>query len=423
MSKSVLQIEDEHEQSCLVKKENESKSWTKIDLLLLVFGSLIHLGDGVEIYLPGVITQEVSCDLGLTNLQKNFLDCILYLTLTISITISGHLSDRFGRRELSLLSLYLSIVSTVVCAVVANYATLLLSRALIGFCVGLNLSIHTVLIAELVSSKLILADIMLIASLVYTAGGIWCAFLAYLLLEVLGWRTFILFTSLPIFVPPIFMLHFCLNKTDAQQAQDLTTNSDSDTEEKIPNFVARTTKLGLYCAVNSFQGWLTILLVPYLIQALKIDEVGSNSDCSTTVIQGLDFLLLALVTFAAVAGRLFVHHVRHLVCFRTLQLIVAVVNVGCFAGMLAQDNLVVVILTNFIVKFLFGITAMAATYILYDADYFGASGLASGSSIAYGIGLNGTVMVSFAPLLSVKVTAIVVSSLQILIVLSMTEVR
>ena len=318
-------------------------------------------------------------------------------------------------------------MSTVVCAVVANYATLLLSRALIGFCVGLNLSIHTVMIAELVSSKLILADIMLIASLAYTAGGIWCAFLGYLLLEILGWRTFILLTSLPIFVLPIFMLHFCLNKTDDQQAQDLTANSDSDTEEKIPNFVARTTKLGLYCAVNSFQGWLTILLVPDLIQALKIDEVGSNSDCSTTVIQGLEFLLLALVTFAAIAGRLFVHNVRHLVCFRTLQLIVAVVNVGCFAGMLAQGSLVVVILTNFIVKFLFGITAMAATYILYDVDYFGASGLASGSSIAYGVGLIGgvfgTVMVSFAPLLSVKVTAIVISSLQILIVLSMTEVR
>ena len=59
MSKSVLQIEDKHEQTCLVDTENESKSWTKMDLLLLVFGSLIHLGDGVEIYLPGKLFKWI----------------------------------------------------------------------------------------------------------------------------------------------------------------------------------------------------------------------------------------------------------------------------------------------------------------------------------------------------------------------------
>ena len=32
---------------------DRKKSWTRMDKLLLVFGVVINLGDGVEIYLPG----------------------------------------------------------------------------------------------------------------------------------------------------------------------------------------------------------------------------------------------------------------------------------------------------------------------------------------------------------------------------------
>ena len=35
--------------------------WTRTDKLLAVFGALINLGHGVETYLPGVITQQISC--------------------------------------------------------------------------------------------------------------------------------------------------------------------------------------------------------------------------------------------------------------------------------------------------------------------------------------------------------------------------
>ena len=33
--------------------------WTKQDYKLVLFTSLIKFGDGVELYLPGVITQKV----------------------------------------------------------------------------------------------------------------------------------------------------------------------------------------------------------------------------------------------------------------------------------------------------------------------------------------------------------------------------
>ena len=270
----------------------------------------------------------------------------------------------------------------------------------------------------------------MISSMMYNVGGVWSAVLGYLLLEVVGWRMFILLTSLPFFIPPIIMLHLCFAGKSKAKAEQIEIEKNQTEEQEmvpLPNFVARTTKLGIYCAVNTFQGWLTILLVPKLIQVFKIKEAEPNSDCSVTVTQGKELLLLGLVTFAAILGRLFIHFTRKKLSFRLFQIIVATLNVASFGGMFAQDHLVVLVTTNFIVKFLFGITAMASSYILYDVNYFGAERFALGSSVAVAVGLVGgvvgTAMVSFAPLLPLLITAVVLSALQILVVLSMTEVQ
>ena len=40
------------EQSDLLQKTKDT--WTKTDWILLLFGLLINIGDGIEIYLPGI---------------------------------------------------------------------------------------------------------------------------------------------------------------------------------------------------------------------------------------------------------------------------------------------------------------------------------------------------------------------------------
>jgi len=146
-----------HETDSLVKLE---ESWTRMDRLLLVFGVVVNLGDGVEIYLPGslsntiisrslagyvefkikklcyslksldsqgipkvysvaiilvlrqydhpkmitkmrkapfypgVITQQVSCEIELSAWKGATLDCIQYFTLAVAVVISGILADR-----------------------------------------------------------------------------------------------------------------------------------------------------------------------------------------------------------------------------------------------------------------------------------------------------------------------------------------
>ena len=273
-------------------------SWSRMDKSSAVFGALINLGHGVETYVPGVVTQQISCVTELSEWQEGTLDCILYITLAVALVISGPLSDWFGRRELLLFSLYLSVLSTVVCAIVADYHLLLLSRVLIGICIGLGTSTYYVMIGELVFAKAILHDILIISVIMYAIGGVWAAGLGYLLLDLVGWRIFILLTSIPLFIPPIFMLHFIFVGTAGQQMQTERKQDMPEAAMNVPKVVARTIKLGLFDGMTIFQGWLTILLVPTMIQMLKIKKAEPNSDCSVTLTQGAELLLLGIVSSA-----------------------------------------------------------------------------------------------------------------------------
>ncbi|XP_063680137.1 synaptic vesicle 2-related protein-like [Bolinopsis microptera] len=417
---------DETEETSLVERK---LFWTRMDKLLAVFGALINFGHGVETYLPGVITQQISCVTELSEWQEGTLDCILYITLAVALVVSGPLSDWFGRRELLLFSLYLSVLSAVICAIVADYYLLLLSRALIGICIGLSFSTCLVMIAELASEKAIQHDILMIASIMYAIGGVWSAGLGYLLLDLVGWRIFILLTSIPLFIPPIFMLHFIFVGTAGQQMQDEQNQDIPKGTMNVSNFVARTVKLGLFDGMTTFQGWLTILLVPTMIQMLKIKKAEPNSDCSVTVTKGPELLLLGIVTLASAFGMLFRHLIRNMLSFRKSQVIAALLNVVAFTAMLevGKESLVVIVLSNFVVKFLYGFSMMAHTYILADIDYFGTGNFALGSGISSAMGtaggVFGTAMVAFTPMSYVIITALVISALNIPLVLSMSEVK
>ena len=314
-------------------------------------------------------------------------------------------------------------MSTIVCAIVADFNTLLLSRILLGFCLGLRLTTLYVWVAEMISSQQILAKILMIGSIVYYVGGMWSSVLGYLLLELIGWRMFLLCSSLPILIPPIFMLHCCFTEKEGPQIK----HSDEKETVTVPNFVGRTTKLGLLIACSTFNGWLTYLLVPALIEMLNIKEIGSSSDCSMTMTQGPELLLLGLVTFAAIPATLLTHCIKGKIGFRKLQGIIALVYIGNFALMLTHESLVVAILTNFIAKFLYGITSLNICYILFDVNYFGTKDFALGCTTSSSLGLiggmTGSAMVAFAPTPSVIITALVLSAAQIMVLSIMTEVQ
>ena len=119
-----------------------------IQYLALVSTTLTFLGDSVETYLPAVVTQPVSSNLHLSKSAESVLALSFYVTTAVSVFLSIPFAVHFGRRTTLLISLYLSVIFTVLYAVVPNYSSLLISRLLIGFAVGLNDMVNFLYISD-----------------------------------------------------------------------------------------------------------------------------------------------------------------------------------------------------------------------------------------------------------------------------------
>ena len=295
---------------------SRSHSWTRQDYLIALMVVLIKIGDGVEAYLPGVISQKASCELGISDFQEGILAVSMYAFWAIAVIISISISKLLGERFTLLLSLYLSIVFAILCAVVPNYYTLLLSRALTGFCAGLNGCTSGIFVAKLVSTKEVFTQsIFLSEALGFAAGGTWVSILGWLILDLVNWRIFILLTSIPLFVPPIIMIHFCIDGTPVEVTEEAhepeiernvaPTETDElvDTNsQSVPNFVPRVLKSSLFFFCNLCVGHGSIILLPWLLRKYKrgllVLHISAGGKCED-VVQGNDFLILAAVTGAA----------------------------------------------------------------------------------------------------------------------------
>ena len=265
---------------------------TKGQYMALICNVLISFGDAIEYFLPAVITQPISCELGISIEEEHTAAVCLYVSSAVMSILCIPISNRIGRRLLLLVSMYLSIIVTVICSIVPNYTFLVLSRVLLGCALALNLGTTSVYMAEVSTNKSFFTLSITIMTTAYSLGGGWCGLLGYFLIERIGWRYFILFTSLPIFIPPLLLLQFYLPET---LNKDLIT-SDSvvliDGTPKLKSIIARTVKLAFYTMTSSFIYFGDILLVPVIMRDInKSKEV--NVPCST--IHGVQFLAISVL--------------------------------------------------------------------------------------------------------------------------------
>ena len=299
----------------------EKSSCTEVVALVTV--TLITFGDAVEMFLPAVITQQVSCELGITLAEEHVAALSLYVSIAIISVIAIPLSNRIGRRSLLLAAMYLGIAATIVCSVASNYIFLVVSRILLGFSLALNLATAGVYIAEIASSRDFYTFSITFTSTAYSVGGGWCGFLGYILLERIGWRYFILLTSLPFFIPPLLLLQLYLPETkglnsESPENKELisaipTTNSSEETNliAKTPTqkaVVLRILKLTLYLFCNGFMYCGDILLVPVIMRDIN-KSYDANIPCGA--IHGIQFLVITgLFGGCHIVGRLLSYFIQ-----------------------------------------------------------------------------------------------------------------
>ena len=396
-------------------------------------------------YLPGVITQTVACELGVSKIQEGVLAAVLFFFYAIAVTTSGPILKRFGEKITLFISLYLSILFVVICAVVPNYYTLVASRALTGICVGLNVCSVGIYLVKHISSREVLTQSLFISeAFTYPIGGAWVSFLGWLILDSIGWRIFVLLTSIPLFVPPILILHNmsmiekreedCLkDKVICSAANDRYIPTENlglmkKEHKSVPNFYTRVIKSSLFSFCSIGIGHGMIILVPWIFRSFKnkgVDEEEVDLKCTNTV-HGDDFIILTVVTGVVnVIGRPIGYFLWKRVTFLILQSTVTATMALCFAIMLATDNYIAAVILLAVVKFCYSVQCVEINMLFFDNDYFGESGLEFGSvvTVASG-GFGGATIAAFCaflhPYFAVMV-ALGIACVEFVVICSMRE--
>ena len=74
-------------------------------------------------------------------------------------------------------------------------------------------------------------------------GSTWVAILGYLMLESMGWRVFVLCTSIPLFVPPIALMHYVTYRDRSMvEYSKMVEDASEPIQYVVPNFKTRTLK-------------------------------------------------------------------------------------------------------------------------------------------------------------------------------------
>ena len=73
--------------------------WTKRDYKFLALAMLVKFGDAVEMYMPGVITQKVSCELDVSFFQEGTLSIIFYIFMGIALLVAVPLTKKIGEKN------------------------------------------------------------------------------------------------------------------------------------------------------------------------------------------------------------------------------------------------------------------------------------------------------------------------------------
>ena len=169
--------------------------WARFHWLVVVSLGVTWLLDGLEVTIVGAVasTLEHRDTLGLTSTQVGLAGSAYLAGAITGALVFGHLTDRFGRKRLFLITLALYVASTLLTACSFDFASFALFRALTGAAIGGEYAAINSAIDELLPARVRgFADLAINGS--YWLGTALGAVLSMVLLDTslvpldLGWR-------------------------------------------------------------------------------------------------------------------------------------------------------------------------------------------------------------------------------------------
>lgn len=164
---------------------------------LIALGELI---DGYDLLVMGVALLFLKGDLGLSDAQLGLVGAVSFLGTAVGLIVCGDLSDRYGRRRIFVLNLYLFIAFALASACVTSLWQLVAARFLMGVSIGMGIPASTAYLAEVAPAQRRGALLGSLPNTLWIVGALLSIALALPLINWVGersWRYLMGFGALP----------------------------------------------------------------------------------------------------------------------------------------------------------------------------------------------------------------------------------
>ena len=175
--------------------------------LVVAFAIVLHMLDGFDILVMSFTATDISATWGLSDSQLGLLLSSGLIGMALGSVFLAPLADKFGRRNLILLSLSFITAGMLLSSVSQNMVLFAVMRLLTGFGIGGILVNLNVITAEFTSDKWRTLCLTLFAS-GYPLGAILSGGIAVILIADFGWRAVFLFGGIcsGVMIPMVYLL-------------------------------------------------------------------------------------------------------------------------------------------------------------------------------------------------------------------------
>lgn len=161
--------------------------------LLMVIGTA-WLFDAADVALLSFIMPLIKKEWFLNDNQIGLVSSITTVGMMIGALLFGYLADKFGKKNIIIITLLLFSVSNLVLALTTNVEQFMFVRFITGIGLGGELPVATTIIADSFSGHKRSKMLILVDSF-WTIGWILASLLAFLFMPIYGWRFTVIITS------------------------------------------------------------------------------------------------------------------------------------------------------------------------------------------------------------------------------------
>ena len=273
------------------------------EYLALITTCIANLAIAMEICMPGMIAQQISCDLRLPMYKENALVLGSYMTSVVAVVAAVPVIKLLSARIVLITCAYICVAVGSYCVATGTFASVMVYRITIGACISLIQVSAQRYTSFMVSCKEYSYLAIMLPPLFQSVGFILSGISAYIFMGILKWQFYIAVTSVTQFTLTIFLLHFVLpdlTKVDIPEEERRLIRSSKPPE--LACLLTRTMKVSFVSAFSGVVNYSIMIVVTSVIKDFNTRHLVIPSSCSA-IYGGQYFIVSGIIGICNIIGQ------------------------------------------------------------------------------------------------------------------------